>query len=295
MRLLYLPIIVLAATPLCFGQKQEIKELQRDVALLQDSVRVLQSSLDQKSAALTVLVQQALDNVNRANTNIALLNAAVNDQEKKVVAPVAGVGQKVDQMTEEFRFVSESIKDLNSRMSKLQVQLQDALNTIKTLQAPPPPPAAVPGAGAGGPPPGMSAQTTYENALRDKSSGNLDLALQGFNDYLRYFPDTDYSPNAQFYVGEIYYQKADYESASKAFDIVLEKYSENNKTPDAHYMKGLSLVKSGQRNDAYKEFSYVVSKYPSSDVAGKARLEIKKLGLRVPAAASSGSRRRGKR
>jgi len=290
MRLLCLPITLLAAAMLCFGQKQEVKELQRDVALLQDSVRILQSSLDQKTAALTVLVQQTLDNVNRANTNIALLNAALSDQEKKVAAPVAGVGQKIDQLTEEFRFVSESIKDLNSRMSKLQMQLQDTVNTIKTLQAPPPPPGAI----SGGPPPGMSAQTTYENAMRDKSAGNLDLALQGFNDYLRYFPDTDFSPNAQFYVGEIYFQKGDYDNASKAFDAVLEKYSENNKTPDAHFMKGLSLLKSGQRNDAYKEFSYVVTKYPASDVAGKSRLEIKKLGLRVPAA-SSATRRRGKR
>lgn len=292
MRLLYLPVIVLAAAPFCFGQKQEVKELQRDVALLSDSVRVLQSSLDQKTAALTVLVQQTLDNVNRANTNIALLNAALNDQEKKVAAPVAGVGQKIDQLTEQFRFVSESIQDLNSRMNKLQVQLQDAVNTIKTLQAPPPPPGG--DAASSGPPPGMSAQTTYENALRDKSAGNLDLALQGFSDYLRYFPDTGYSPNAQFYIGEIYYQKGDYGKASKAFDAVLEKYSENNKTPDAHYMKGLALVKSDQRNDAYKEFSYVVTKYPASDVAGKARLEIKKLGLRVPAAPSA-ARRRGKR
>ncbi|MCC7498917.1 MAG: tetratricopeptide repeat protein [Bryobacterales bacterium] len=290
MRLLCLPITLLAAAMLCFGQKQEVKELQRDVALLQDSVRILQSSLDQKTAALTVLVQQTLDNVNRTNTNIALLNAALSDQEKKVAAPVAGVGQKIDQLTEEFRFVSESIKDLNSRMSKLQMQLQDTVNTIKTLQAPPPPPGAI----SGGPPPGMSAQTTYENAMRDKSAGNLDLALQGFNDYLRYFPDTDFSPNAQFYVGEIYFQKGDYDNASKAFDAVLEKYSENNKTPDAHFMKGLSLLKSGQRNDAYKEFSYVVTKYPASDVAGKSRLEIKKLGLRVPAA-SSATRRRGKR
>ncbi|MCX6623489.1 MAG: outer membrane protein assembly factor BamD [Acidobacteria bacterium] len=301
MRLLYLPIVLLAVSPFSYGQSQkdQLRELQRDVALLQDSVRVLQSSFDQKTAALTILVQQALDNVNRVNTSIAIMNAALGDQEKKVAAPVAIVGQKVDSMAEEFRFVRESITDLNSRMSKLQAGLTDTLNTMKTLQAPPPAPTAVPGGAPGGapgaPPPGMSAQTTYENALRDMSSGNAELAMQGFSDYLRYFPTTDYAPNAQFYIGQIYYQKQDFENAIKAFDTVLVQYSENNKTPDAGYMKGMALLKSGLRSAAYKEFKAVVTKYPSSDVAGKARQEIKKLGLPVPAASSGAARRRGRR
>lgn len=291
MRQLYLPIVFLALSPLAFGQKQEIKELQRDVALLQDSVRVLQSSLDTKTSALTVLVQQALDNVNRANTQVEVLKQMLGDQDKKVAGPVLGVGQKVDAMADEFRAVSDSIRDLNSRMSKLQAQLTDTLNVIKTIQAPPPAPTAAPGGAPGTPPAGMSAVTTYDNAIRDLNSGNFDMAMQGFTDYLRYFPQSDYAPNAQFYIGQVYYNKGDYDNAAKAYDVVLEHYSENNKTPDAHYMKGMALVKAGLKSDAVKEFRFVVQKFPASDVAGKAKLELKRLNVAVPAASRPAARR----
>ena len=44
-----------------FGANKDIVELQRDIATLQDQVRTLQSSTDQKLAAITVLLQQTLD------------------------------------------------------------------------------------------------------------------------------------------------------------------------------------------------------------------------------------------
>ncbi len=41
-------IVFFALSPFAFGASKEIMELQRDVAMLQDQVRTLQSALDQK-------------------------------------------------------------------------------------------------------------------------------------------------------------------------------------------------------------------------------------------------------
>ena len=46
--------------------------------------------------------------------------------------------------------------------------------------------------------------------MRDRSGGNLDLALQGFQEYLRYYGNTDLAPNAQFYIGQIHYDKNEF-------------------------------------------------------------------------------------
>ena len=70
-----------------------------------------------------------------------------------------------------------------------------------------------------------------------------DLAMQEFSDYLKYFPKTDFAPNAQYYIADIYYRKGDYENALPAFDAVLEQYTDSSKTPDAHFMKGMSYSK----------------------------------------------------
>ena len=69
--------------------------------------------------------------------------------------------------------------------------------------------------------------------------------MQGFQEYLRYYNNTELAPNAQFYIGQIHYDKTDFAPAVQAFDTVLEKYPENNKTADATYMKGMALLKSG--------------------------------------------------
>ena len=55
----------------------------------------------------------------------------------------------------------------------------------------------------------MQAGATYTNAFRDYMGQKYDLAMQEFSDYLKYFPKTDFAPNAQFYIGDIYYRKGD--------------------------------------------------------------------------------------
>jgi tol-pal system protein YbgF len=285
MRFCRLACLLLVASPfLAFGQKREFVDLQRDVAALQDQVRTLQRTVDERMAALTVLLQQTLEAANRTKENVAVLDSGVRErlkeQEKNFVQPVAGIGAKVDQMSSEFSFLRESLADVSGRMGKLEQRLVDVGNSVKVMQSPAPAPPSGPGTSgtaAGGPPP--SATDLYAGAMRDKDSGNYDLALQEFNDYLRYFGNTETAPNAQFYIGEILYNKKDYENALKAFDAVLERFPENNKTLDSLYMKGQTLVKVDQRNEGVKAFREVVKRSPRSPLGQKATAQLKSMGL----------------
>ncbi len=272
--------VLLLVPALALAQKQEVRELQRDVAVLQDQVRSLERSFNEKVGSITTLLQQAIDGVNKLNTNMAVLDAALKEREKGLAAPVTTVGAKVDQMANEFQFLRTTIEDMNGRMGKLERQLVDMNNTIKVIQAPPaPPPAAGPGMASAGPPAGVSADSLYANALRDKESGKLDLALEGFMDYLKWFGSTGTAPNAQYYIGEILFQRKEYDEALLAFDAVLERYPENNKTLDALYMKGRTHVLMGDRTAGADEFQQVIDRAPRTALAQKARDEIRKLGL----------------
>jgi tol-pal system protein YbgF len=297
-RLIFLP--ALTAGLAFSAPSREIVELQRDVASLTEQVRHLQRSIDEKMGSLDALMQQSIASSNKGNTSLAVLESGIRDrlaeQQKNLVAPVLGMGTKLDQMATEFQGVRESVADLTERMNKLQAQMVDLNNAVRTLQAPPSPPPAtgVPGASSGSttPPPGLSAKQLYDTSMKDRSGGNLDLALQGFDEYLKYFSDTELAPNAQFYVGQIYYDKNDFANAIRAFDAVLERFPENNKTSDAMYMKGMALLKSTQRNEAAQEFLTLIQKYPNSDVAAKARQQRRALGLSVPSAPAASKRSR---
>src|ERR1700694_3488934 len=171
-------ILLVALAPLTFGTSKEIVELQRDVAMLQDQVRNVQKSLDEKVTTIQTLVQQTLESVNKTNTAVAVMENrfgdAMKQQQQQVSGPVLTVTQKLDQMSEDFRAVRESVLDMNTRMGKLDAKMADLQNLINTIQRPaaPPPPVGTSQAQPlpetqSGPPAGVQADATYTNAYRD--------------------------------------------------------------------------------------------------------------------------------
>jgi tol-pal system protein YbgF len=293
-------ILLLAATAhLGLAASKEMIELQRDVAQLQDQVRTLQRTLDERVGNLQAMSQQSNDTAIRIDKAIALMqehfNEALRQQQQTIGGPVAGLGNKLDQVSEDFRTVRETVLDMNQRLGKLDAKIADLQNTINVIRNPP----AAPPNGDGGtpgtagaappaPPPGMSAEATYSNAFRDATSGKYDLALQEFSDYVKYYPSLQLAPNAQFYIGDIYMRKKDYEHAIQAFDAVLEQYSDNSKTAAAHLKKGEALMALGRRDAAAREFRDILSRYPDSDVTPRAKANLKDLGLGpAPAAAAA--------
>jgi TolA-binding protein len=287
MKLIHALLIGVLAVPAASAASKEIVELQRDVALLQEQVRTLQSSQDQKIASLQTLMQQTLDTVNRLNTSLALLGNNIETNANKTTPAVAGLNGRLDQVAQSFADLRDNVQDISARIGKLDAAIADLKNTVNLAAHPAPPPAganvnpeaAQAGAPASGPPAGMSAEQSYSNAYRDYKGGQLDLALQEFQDYLQYFPTTQFAPNAQFYVGDILYRKGSYDKAVAAFDAVNEKYQDNLKTADAHYMKGLALIKMGRRDAAAKEFREVIARSSDSELVARAKKQLQDMGL----------------
>jgi len=285
-------LAVLAVPLLSAAPSKEIVEMQRDIQLLQQDVREMQKTLQGQLTELRALVGQSLETSLKANASLGALESGLRDRlAQQLSGPMTGVSTKVDQMSTDFQSVRENVNAMNETLTKLQAQIIDLSNAVKILQAPaPPPPGAAPGglpnttgaAGSSGPPPGVSARQLYESAMKDRSAGNLDLALQGLQEFLKWFNTSELAPSAQYNIGQIHYDKNDFANAIPAFDAVLERYAENNKTADAMYMKGMALLKSGQRTQAAQEFLTVIEKYPNSEVATKARTQRKALGLSSP-------------
>jgi tol-pal system protein YbgF len=286
-----------AALPsLLSAQKREdILSIQRDVAQVQDQLRQMQASQDQKMEAIQAALKQALEESAKLSTALAALDKNVSDrlaeQQVKVVAPVATLGTKVDELSNDTRAVRENVADLASRLGKLDNKLEDISSAVRTLNVPtsvepPAPVGAPPGtAAAPVPPPGVSADGLWQNALRDRSSGKDELAMSEFNDFVKYFPMSENAPQAQYYIGDLYDRAKQYDDAVEAFDAVLERYPENPRTPDALYMKGVELMKAGRKTDAVAEFKDFMERYPTHSLAPKAQAHLRELGVSTRPAA----------
>lgn len=260
------------------AESKEMLALQRDVAQLQEQMRLIQQTLDTKLTEISVLARQASEGTNRNQITMADLQKGIQagtaDLGKQVAQPIAAMNSRIDGLSTDMQAIQNAVADQNAKMAKLQQQLADLLTAVKTMQAPPPPPPTTDGGtgapsaqGAAGPP--ASASVLWANAKRDMDGGNADLALQEFADYVKWYRDNDLAPTAQYNIGNIHFFQKKYDEAVQDFDQVLETFPNNDKTADAHYMKGRSLVALGQRSEAAKEFRVCATQFKTSLVAPK--------------------------
>jgi tol-pal system protein YbgF len=131
------------------------------------------------------------------------------------------------------------------------------------------------------------ADSLYTQGLSYYNGGQYDLSIQSFQDYLKYYKDTDRASNAQFYIGECYYSQQDYKNAIEAYDACGEKYPNGNKAAAAQLKKGFSLLALDEKTAGIRELRSLVQRFPDSHEADLARQRLKKLGITVPAASAA--------
>jgi TolA-binding protein len=287
---------MLLPMPAFAGPSKEMIELMRDIAQIQEQLRLLQQSFDTKLSEALVLARQASEGTARNQTAMNDLQRGITagsaDLGKQVAQPIAAMNSRMDGLSNDMQAMQNSIADQNSKMAKIQQQLVDLMNAVKTMQAPAPPPpttdgsvATVPPGGAAPAGPPASATQLWANAKRDMDGGNQDLALVEFADYVKWYRDSEFAPAAQFNIGNIHFFQKKYDLAVEDFDQLLEAFPLNAKTPDAHYMKGRALVGLGQRAEAVKEFRVCVAQFGSSLVAPKCKDSL--AALPAPAATAT--------
>src|SRR5690349_20636280 len=129
-----------------------IQELQRDIALLQQQIKDLQRSQDEKFASVTELARQAIEAANRANTGAAViqsnLDKSIQAQQNAVGAPLAGMRSQMKDISDNLGTLTQAVSDLTSTLNRMQTQLTDINQTVKTIGAPPKPPDQMQGAGS---------------------------------------------------------------------------------------------------------------------------------------------------
>ena len=272
---------------------REIIELQTGVTQLIQGQQSLQTEITQNSAVQRTLIEQSLDAVNKLSTSMAAVQKNTQDFS-------AASGARLDTMGTQVQGLSDNVSDLQARLGKLDQKLTDMQNTLQNvdskLASPAPgsmPPSASPSTSGGpgpgaGPGPGVpsamsagppaSADVLYSNGLRDINGKHYDLATQEFQDYLKYYGDTDLASNAQFYLGEIAFMQNQFQEALEAYNKVIDNFPKSFKTASARMRKGFCLAELGQKAAAIRELRTVVRQYPGTDEAKRSTAKLKEMG-----------------
>ena len=238
--------------------QEQQQQLQQMIGSLTDAVRTVSTKLDDQSAAMRkAMADQAL---------------AVN-----------GLGENV-------RVVREKVDDTNVRLATVAQEIDALRQAISTQQPPAPatpagtePPAGAPAGVQPVPAPvappimGQSPQRAYDASFDDYTAGRLDLAIQGFDSYIKQFPKSPNAASAQFYIGQSYFGQSKWPEARDNFQKVISDYPQSPVAPDAYYKLGQTYERLNQIDLAKKAYETARDNYPSSPASQLAKQALDRL------------------
>jgi tol-pal system protein YbgF len=122
--------------------------------------------------------------------------------------------------------------------------------------------------------PSITPTSAFNLAYNDYLNGKYDLAVAGFQRFVKDFPGTSLTPNAYYWLGESSYQQKDYVRAIQSFEYLSMEYPGNEKVPAALFKSGLAAGEAGDLAKSKKNLKRVIEEFPTSDEAKLAKNKL---------------------
>jgi tol-pal system protein YbgF len=280
--------------------------LDREVDILHSRVNALQKenkSLENKISALSAENQKlrtdVLFRLDNLQSEIRTLATGVEEYKDYLNRPSKEIGRIKEDVDGRLRVLEEGRKTLEEKNKAQEERIRGMEDRLKGMegkarQAEPEKPVPskevpskeAPSKGVPSEGKGTSAGMgdMYKVAYEAFQRGDNEGARKKFEAFLKQYPNTELSGHAQFWIGETYYLKKDFEKAILEYEKAITKYPEGSKVPAALFKQGLAFLELGDKANARNLFKRVVERYPRSEQAEMAK---KKLDTMKPPSSDS--------
>lgn len=260
--------LLLAVSDVASAANKEHLQMMADIRMLQEQTALLRSQLS------------ALTEVLRA------VGAKLDDQAGASRRAFADQKLLVDTISGDLRVVREKVDDNNVRISSLSQELEAVRLALPQGGGAAPPAGGIdapsPASGqagsgqaaSGGAAAGVSPQRLYDLAWADYVGSQYNLAISGFENYIRTYGRTEQAGDAQYFIGESYYQQGMFKESAAAYDRGISDYPNSKRIPDMYFKRGMALNALGQTDRARESWEYVVKTFPNSDAGRLARQRL---------------------
>jgi tol-pal system protein YbgF len=242
----------------------QMKRLQADLLLrienLQSEMRALSTSIGEYKDFL----KRPSKEIDRMKEDIGLRTKTLEEKAKTSEEKNRALEEQAKVLGERNRGIEDRLKGLEEKMNELIAKLREAEKTVPTKEVLP----EVKGVSTG-------AGDLYRDAYETFQKGNFEGARRKFEAFLKQYPNTELSDNAQFWIGETYYLKKDFEKAILEYEKAIAKYPEGDKVPAALFKQALAFLELKDKTNARNLLKRVMERYPNTEQAqmAKKRLE----------------------
>jgi tol-pal system protein YbgF len=262
--LLLVSLGILFTGAMSAGTKEEIVRLQSDVLQLQNQIRLLEKMLTENNGTIVSLLEQLNDQSAESKVQFDQLISGMAVTRTSATS----VEETLNQMRDEIQLLSTKLDETNGRVAALHRKLEDNQMQVQTLRT-----------ASSEPGQEVEPDRVYSASYNDYLMGNYALAVDGFQDFLANFPDSEYADNAAYYLGDCYVKQGKHELAIQAFEQVINLYPDADKTPTAYYKKAVALEQLQRLEQAIDTLKRLEALFPNAPEAQLARDELVKLGV----------------
>lgn len=118
-------------------------------------------------------------------------------------------------------------------------------------------------------------EALYQKGLDSLKAGDSAAAREQLTRFLKQNPKHELAANAQYWIGETYYNEKNYESAILAYQEVIKSYPGKEKVAAAMLKQAMSFNDIKDSKSAKYVLKKLVEAFPKSDEARKAKVLLK--------------------
>jgi tol-pal system protein YbgF len=262
--------------------KERAEGLQKEVSALKTENQKLNANLQALRADLLLKLEGLQAETRTISTGFEEYKEFLKRPTKEVSRIKEDTEVRLRILEEKEKALEEKRKTLEERMKQLEEQLRRVDDQIKGMDLkityPSKPrdieksprkeePAEIKEIQSG-------VEDLYKDAYDTFRRGNLDLARKKFDNFLKKYPNTELSDNAQFWIAETYFLKKDYERAILEYEKGITRYPEGDKVPASLYKQALAFLEIGDKSNAKNLLKRLIERYPHSEQADMAKKKL---------------------
>jgi tol-pal system protein YbgF len=254
--------------------QSQISTLQKENESMKNEMSALKSDLSLENLKLKADLLLRIETLQSETRN---LSTSVEEYQELIKRPSKETERFKEEMEGRLKILEERRKTQEERIKEIEDRLKaldgkTAGSISKPIESEKPIPTKEAPAELKGVSTGMG--DLYKDAYETFYRGDLEGARRKFEVFLRQYPNTELSDNAQFWIGETYYLKKDFERAILEYEKAIVKYPEGDKIPAALFKQALAFLELGDKTNTRNLLKRVIEKYPHSEQAEMAKKKL---------------------
>jgi len=232
----------------CVGPVKAKWTTQFEADAARDTLRAdlvaLQAKIIEEQKTLLAEQKTMMEELKTASEMLRLMRADMLVRFNEVTSKTSAIDRNLNESQSRISRLDQKTSELSSSLKQKLASDEDAANQRK-----------------------VQVDKLFEIAMSDFNAGRYDLAVSGFTDFAKQFPDAQQTPDAEFWIAEARFAKKEYDLAEKEYMQLIKKYPDGARSCAVFYKLGLVYEHQDKKKSMEMVWSNLLQRCPDTQEA----------------------------